>query len=107
MELNDTNFEQITESGNWVVCYYYSWCKPCHKLIKMLNSSYNNQNKVNLGYVNLDECPTLLNNKKISIVPTLHMISNQKLKDKIVGLMNIKKLKGVIDKKINNLLKNN
>jgi hypothetical protein len=51
MELNDTNFEQITASGNWVVCYYYSWCKPCHKLIKMLNSSYNNQNKINLGKV--------------------------------------------------------
>lgn len=101
MELNDTNFNEITKIGNWLVCFYYSWCKPCHKLNKILNLNYKSHPNLNIGFVNLDECPRLLKRKNIYMVPTLHMISNARLNDKIVGLIHAKKLKSIIDKKYN------
>lgn len=105
MELNDNNYSEITKTGNWLICFYYSWCKPCHKLNKILTANYRNDPNINLGFVNLDECPRLLKKKNIHMVPTLHIISNSKFNDKIVGLINAKKLKSIIDKKYNKKLK--
>lgn len=105
MELNDDNYNEITKNGNWLICFYYSWCKPCHKLIKLLTANYTNHPNINLGFVNLDECPSLLAKKNIHMVPTLFMMSNAKLNDKIVGLINNRKLKLIIDKKYDKELK--
>lgn len=107
MELNDSNYEELTKCGDWLVCFYYSWCKPCHKLIKFLNANYKNQQNINIGFVNLDECPQLLKKKNVHMVPTMHLISKNKLKDKIVGLINTKKLKTLIGKKFSESLKIN
>lgn len=100
MELNDENFRDITKKGNWLISFYYSWCKPCHKFNKTLNTTYKNNQNFNIGFVNLDECPHLLKKKNIHMVPTLQIISKGRLRDKIVGLINHKKLKLIVEKNI-------
>ena len=107
MELNDNNYEELTKCGNWLICFFYSWCKPCHKLKNVLLDLYKNDKIINVGFVNLDECPQILKKKNIYLVPTLYILSQAKLKDKIVGLISSKKLKTLINKKFNFTLKTN
>ena len=70
-----------------VIKFGAKWCPPCQTLkpiFERVNKAFTN--KVEFEVVDIDESPELATQFKVSAVPTILLMKDDKVEDQIVGL---------------------
>ena len=69
-----------------IIDFYADWCNPCTVMAPIIEElAHEFKGKYSFAKLNVDECPAIAKEYKISSLPTLAIFSSGKLIDKIVG----------------------
>lgn len=93
VETNDILFKSqvaplIERGGVVVIEFYATWCSPCRILEPQIEWLSEKHKKVNFFKVDIDRNPVLESSAKITSIPTVIVISNNKGVFRMVGLPN-------------------
>lgn len=89
---NEFTKEVLENKKAVLVDFYASWCPPCKMLAPILEKISTSRAEFDIAKVNIDENQDLAMEYKIEVVPTMLVFKNGKPVNKIVGLMEEKKL---------------
>jgi thioredoxin 1 len=102
VEVSDTNFsENVNRPGLVVIDCWAEWCGPCKMIspiIDQLAKEY--AGKVLFGKLNVDQNPVTATKFDIMSIPTLLIIKDSKIVERIVGAVS----KGYIESLLNRLI---
>lgn len=86
-QLTQNNFKQHVSGGLILVDFWASWCGPCKVIGPILNEiAEEQQGKLRIGKVNVDNQQTLAAKYKVRNIPTLVLFKNGKEVKRFVGL---------------------
>ena len=87
IELNESNFDEITTSGKVLVDFWAPWCGPCKQLAPILEKvKAEVGDEASIGKVNVDENPSLAAKFNVRSIPTILLFNNGELSETLVGL---------------------
>ncbi len=85
--LTQNNFKQMTAGGLVLVDFWAPWCGPCKMVAPILNEiAEEQQGKVRIGKVNVDNQQALAAKFKVRNIPTLVLLKNGKEVKRFVGV---------------------
>lgn len=88
IKLTKANFEQEVVNSDIpvLVDFWATWCGPCKMIAPFVTEIANeNEGKIKIGKINVDEEPELAVQFKISSIPTLMLFENGQVRDMLVG----------------------
>jgi len=96
-----SNFQkEVVESGKPVLLdFWAAWCGPCRMVgptIEKLAKDY--EGKAVVGKVNVDEEQSLAEQFKVMSIPSLFILKNGEVVEKLVGARSAEELAALIDK---------
>ena len=101
IELNNDNFESITNNGVSLVDFWAPWCGPCKMLNPIIEKLVDEfEGKANICKVNTDEENDLASKFGIRSVPTIIFMKNGKVVAQMIGVTS----EQVLRDKINSFL---
>jgi thioredoxin 1 len=88
VDINNSNFDKevLNEKGIVIVDFFGTWCMPCKFLMPILHK-IEEEKKIKLAKVDIDENEELVKKFGIVSVPTLKIYKDGKEIDTIVGLV--------------------
>lgn len=88
LELTDATFAQtVASSPILLVDFWAPWCGPCKMIGPIIDEIANELvGKVTVAKVNVDDCPTIAAEHRISAIPTLMIFRNGELADRSTGM---------------------
>ena len=100
VEFDTNNFQtEVLESDQPVLVDFWApWCGPCRMLtptIEELAEEF--AGSVKIGKVNVDDCPDIAGNYRISSIPVLLVIKDGTEIDRLQGLTGKDQIKGVLN----------
>ena len=98
--INEANFDEkvIQSSSPALVDFWAEWCGPCKMLSPVLEElSSENESKINIFKVNVDENQQLAVKYGIRSIPTLLLFKGGEIQEQIVGLKSKSDLQTSID----------
>ena len=98
--INEANFDEkvIQSSSPALVDFWAEWCGPCKMLTPVLEElSSENESKINIFKVNVDENQQLAVKYGIRSIPTLLLFKGGEIQEQIVGLKSKSDLQASID----------
>ena len=98
--INEANFDEkvIQSSYPALVDFWAEWCGPCKMLTPVLEElSSENESKINIYKVNVDENQQLAVKYGIRSIPTLLLFKGGEIQEQIVGLKSKSDLQASID----------
>jgi thioredoxin 1 len=85
--LTQNNFKQMTAVGLVLVDFWAAWCGPCKMVAPILNEiAGEQQGKVRIGKVNVDNQQALAAKFKVRNIPTLILFKNGREVKRFVGV---------------------
>ena len=100
MQFTDDNFQkEVLESALPVLIDFWApWCGPCRMIAPMVEQlAIDFQGKVKIGKVNIDNAPDIATKYGISAIPTLMLVKNGKVMEKMVGVRSKEELKALLE----------
>jgi thioredoxin len=88
ININEASFEKaVLQSPIPVlVDFWAEWCGPCKMIAPLLDEiARENDGKLRVAKVNIDDDPALMQRFNVRAVPTLLFFSGGELKDQLVG----------------------
>ena len=88
IKITSDNFEQEVINSNKPVLldFWASWCGPCRMISPIVDEIAGEITDAKVGKINIDEQPELASAFGIMSIPTLAVIKNGKVVNKIVGV---------------------
>lgn len=88
IKITSDNFEQEVINSNKPVLldFWASWCGPCRMISPIVDEIAGEVTDAKVGKINIDEQPELASAFGIMSIPTLAVIKNGKVVNKIVGV---------------------
>lgn len=101
-KLDRNGLINISKEGVIVADFFAKWCKPCKMLSPILEEiSDEMKEDVQFIKIDIDDCPDLSQLFNINTIPTVMIIKDGKIEDRIVGF----RPKEEIQKKISGFIK--
>ena len=101
--MNDIEVKDMLEAGGLCLLDFYAdWGVPCKNLaptIEELKEEY--EGRVNIGSVNVEDCPEASTNAMIRNIPTLILYRDGVAIDKLVGGVSKDKISSMIESALN------
>ncbi len=103
MGITNKDFKQEVEDFDGVVLvdFFAEWCGPCRTLgpvIEELTKEYENNDKVKIFKLNIDEEKELASKFNVMSIPTLILFKNGNEVQKMTGVKSKEELKELIEK---------
>jgi len=99
--INESNFDEkvVQSSSPALVDFWAEWCGPCKMLTPVLEElSKENESKINIFKVNVDENQQLAVKFGIRSIPTLLFFKGGEVQEQVVGLKSKTDLQAGIDR---------
>lgn len=90
------NKEVLENERVVLVDFYATWCPPCKMLVPVLEKVASSRADFDVIKVNIDESQELANEYRIEVVPTMVIFKDGKPVDKIIGLVDERKIAEVM-----------
>ena len=99
VEMNTESFNSTIDTGKLVmVDFWASWCGPCMGISPVIDEiASDNDGKVIVGKINVDNENKLAMDWGIRGIPTLLFFKNGEQVDRIDGLVNKERIQEIID----------
>ncbi len=99
--VNQNEFnELIQEEGVQLVDFFATWCGPCKMVAPVLDQLEGEMPNVKFAKVDIDESLELAQQYQVTTVPTLAVIKNGKVQERIIGFVPKDQIKSAIEKHI-------
>ena len=101
MVLTQTTFDETlaTTEGLLLVDFWAPWCGPCRAIAPVLDSLVaESGGRVQLAKVNVDDEPALAARHEVRSIPTILLVKDGRVVDRIVGAVPRATLDAKIDK---------
>jgi thioredoxin 1 len=100
LHAQEKEWEAIEKSATpTLVDFWADWCAPCRMLAPVFERlAENYANEVNFAKVNVDELPELASELGIRSIPTLLLIRDGKVLERLVGVRSHQELADVLDR---------
>lgn len=101
MEIKE--FKQKIQQGVHIINIYAGWCTPCTMLLPILDQLEDNfKNKIKIRHLDVNNnIDKILEEYKITCIPTLLFFKNGKLKETSIGINDYKSLESIINNILN------
>jgi thioredoxin 1 len=97
-EINESEFNELTGNGTVVVEFGAEWCGPCKAIAPILQKlSTDLAGRLFIYSVDIDHSPALAARHGVMSVPTLLLMKNGKVVDRIVGMTSEGNLRKKLD----------
>ncbi len=102
VELTDANFRDVVSRYPLVVVDMWAvWCSPCRMIAPIMERlAVKYAGKVVFGKLNVDENPSTANAFKVMSIPTLLIIKERELADRIIGAVHQQHIESVLNRYI-------
>jgi thioredoxin 1 len=100
IEINAANFQsEVLDSGHPVIVDFYAeWCGPCKMIAPALEEiAREQQDKVKIAKVNIDEQAELAQRYNIQSLPTLLYFQNGEVVNRLIGASSKKVILGKLE----------
>lgn len=97
--IGNSEFESTTKEGVVLVDFFATWCGPCKMLapvLEELEGKYDG--KANIVKVDVDQSPDLAFKYQVQAVPTMLLIKDGEVVERIQGYQAVPQLAAVIDR---------
>lgn len=97
-EKNTTDF--ILEDGVTLLDFFAVWCGPCKALtpiIDELTDEYKTNSDVKIVKINVDENPEIAHMYQIKGIPSMVLLKNTEVVNKLIGLQDKQTIKNIIE----------
>ena len=87
ININKNNFKhEVMDSDKPVLLdFWASWCAPCRMVIPIIEEIASEREDIKVGKINVDEQPELANKFGIMSIPTLVVMKNGKIVQRVSG----------------------
>lgn len=104
--ITEENFEEVLESNKLLLIdFWATWCNPCRLLLPIMEEfATENEGKITVGKVNVDEAVVLAERFNIMTIPTVLLFVNGELKDKFTGYRQKNQISAFVEKYCANAL---
>ena len=87
ININKNNFQnEIMDSEKTVLLDFWApWCAPCRMVVPIVEEIASEHADIKVGKINVDEQPELANKFGIMSIPTLVVMKNGKIIQKVSG----------------------
>jgi thioredoxin len=100
-ELTEANFKQevIEAAGPVLVDFHATWCGPCKMLAPLLAQFAKEfEGRIKFAKLDVDDAPQIAARYEITGVPTMILLSDGRVVDRVVGLPAPRSLKAWLEK---------
>ena len=101
LQFTDQTAREAIESGKIVVIdFWATWCGPCIQLGPLVEQLAEKYPDVTIGKLNIEDNDEIASEQRVRNIPTVLFFKNGELKERSVGLVNLKTLQDKLDKVI-------